>query len=289
MASFTVAIEDRARLLTAVLAASDWPQEEQEQLTHAVHPHAKQTRQFVQAYRSHPAVIGVNQALLNGVSLEELFSTVLRSTWPTFEPAEDLPNVLQIKPWLHSLADFLQESAIATEFWPQHEGVWQTAVSALEAIFEDSPLPQFLERLQKQSLDQNIVVMPNLVFPALSPVLATSQDQLLLLLPPPKAVGESPPWPFDEDPAWAAATVCHELTGYLLAQPLAKLSRVQRQTIHHAAVTLCLAQAFDESEAQAYLLRVKKEHNLPDLPDVVAKLRDYLENGRTVADLTTLF
>ncbi len=53
--------------------------------------------------------------------------------------------------------------------------------------------------------------MPNLVFPALTPVVATAGDTLALLLPPPKAVGESPPWPFDEDPGWVVAIAAEQL------------------------------------------------------------------------------
>ena len=139
MTTIRVKIDDRARLVTAVLAASHWPEEEQKTLPHAVHSHAKQTRQFVQKYKQHEAVRGVNEALLNGVTLDELVSTAIRCQWPTFEPVEPLPRLLKINEWARSLAKFEYDTEIAATFWPEHDHVWQTAVTALSRIFKDDP------------------------------------------------------------------------------------------------------------------------------------------------------
>ncbi|MBX3057761.1 MAG: hypothetical protein KF770_14950 [Anaerolineae bacterium] len=276
MTTIEVKIDDRARLVTAVLAASDWPDEEQKQLTHAVHPHAKQTRQFVQKYKYHQAIRGVNEALLNGVTLEELFSTAVRCAWPTFEPAEPLPHLLKIERWARSLADFEHDTDIATTLWVQYQDVWQEAVTALRGTFADGRVATFFDRLTRTT-NPPIVVMPNLVYPALTAVIATTQTTLYLLLPPPKAVGESPPWPFDEDPPTVVATVCHHLSIRLMADRLAALERPQRELFRHAAATLCLEAAFDEFEGQAYQLRTKKAENLPILPAVTTQLRRYLD------------
>ncbi|HRQ41438.1 MAG TPA: hypothetical protein PLD25_26255 [Chloroflexota bacterium] len=286
MTTIEVKIDDRARLVTAVLAASDWPDEEQKQLTHAVHPHAKQTRQFVQKYKYHQAIRGVNEALLNGVTLEELFSTAVRCAWPTFEPAEPLPHLLKIERWARSLADFEHDTDIATTLWVQYQDVWQAAVDALQRIFADGRVASFLDRLTQMTNPQ-MVIMPNLVYPALTAVLATTQDTLYLLLPPPKAVGESPPWPYDEDPPTVVTTVCQHLSIRLMADRLAALERAQRELFRHAATTLCLETAFDEFEAQAYQLRIKKTGNLPTLPVVTDQLRRYL-NG-DLAELVDIF
>jgi hypothetical protein len=276
MSTISIKIDDRARLVTAVLAASDWPDEEQKQLTHAVHPHAKQTRHFVQKYKYHQAVRGINEALLNGVTLEELFSTAVRCTWPTFEPAEPLPHLLKIERWARSLADFEHDTEIAETFWPAHDDVWQEAVTALTNIFQDGRVAAFLERLTKTPITPEIAIMPNLVYPALTPVLATAETTLYLLLPPPKAVGESPPWPYSEDPPHVVATVCQELAVRLMADQLALLERPQWELFRHAATALCLEAAVDEFESQAYLLRIKKANDLPQLPAVTEQLRRYL-------------
>lgn len=286
MSTLSVEIDERLRLLTAVLAISDWTVEEQNQLTHAVHPQAKQVRQFAQSFVDHPAVIGVNEALLNGVELVDLFSAALRCTWPDFSPQEELPHLLKIKNWLQSLADFTAQTAVATEFWPQHTAVWQEAQAALEQIFSAGDLLAALAQLGDVA-DTAVTLMPNLVFPMLSPVVANSDDALTLLLPPPKAVGESPPWPFDEDPGWVVATVTEQLVPYLLAADLVELNREQQTLAIHLAAAHCLASLLDDFEAQAYLLRAKKERNLPQLPTLFAQLQDEVAagNGRS---LTTI-
>ncbi len=277
MTTMTITIDDRARLVMAVLAASDWPNEEQKQLTHAVHPHAKQTRHFVQKYKYHEAVRGVNQALLNGVTVAELFSTAMRCAWPTFEPLEPLPHLLKIERWARSLADFEHDTNIVESFWQKHTDDWQTAVAALTAIFHGGQTTAFLKKLTRSAIGPQLVIMPNLVYPALTPVLASNQDAIYLLLPPLKAVGESPPWPYDEDPAQVVATTCQELAVRLMADHLAALDKGHRELFRHAATTLCLEAHFDAAEAQAYLLRAKKEHHLPDLPWVVERLLLYLD------------
>ncbi len=273
MADFQVQVDDRARLVTAVLAASDWPAIEQTQLPHATHAQAKLTRQFVEPFRGHPAVAGINQAWLNGVELDEMFSAALRCRWPDFTPVEPLPRVLQIDSWVASLADFAAASNIAAAFWPEHEAAWHTAVTELRAIFQDNRLLRFLGQMRGRPIEQAIVIMPNLVYPALSPVLASARNSLALLLPPPKAVGESPPWPYSEGAGWVTAVTCRQLAAYLLADKLAELNREQRELLIHAVTALCLEQTLDEFEGRAYLLRASKEQNLPELPALVEKLR----------------
>ncbi|WP_420645521.1 hypothetical protein [Candidatus Leptofilum sp.] len=278
MSTFSVAIDERLRLVTAVLAASDWPIEEQKQRTHAVHPHAKQVRQFVQPFTSHPAANGVNEALLNGVEIADLFSAALRCTWPDFAPTAELPTVLKINEWVASLADFAQQTAVVTDFWPQQTAVWQEAHAALKKIFDRGDLLAALGQLGDM-VETAVNLMPNLVFPALTPVVATADNALTLLLPPPKAVGESPPWPFDEDSGWVVATVAEQLVPHLLVGDLGELDSEQQVIAVHLAAAHCLATLLDDFEAQAYLLRAKKEHNLSQLPALFAQLQEAVEGG----------
>lgn len=287
MATIQVKIDERVRLVTAVLAASQWPDEEQQKLTHAVHPHAKQVRQFAQRYRHHQAVQGVNEALINGVTLEELFSTAVRCSWPTFEPTELLPNLLKIERWARSLSNFEHDSDITNQFWPQHTDHWQTAVDALNRIFQHSPVLDVFQQITRTPISADIIIMPNIVYPALTPVFASNQNQLYLLLPPPKAVGESPPWPYDEDAAYVVATVCQELSVRLLATQLAQFEQPQWELFRHAATAHCLQAHFDEFEAQAYLLRTKKEQKLPTLPAITEQLGRYMAGD--LAEFADLF
>lgn len=286
MASLFITIDERLRLVTAVLAASSWPAEEQAQLTHAVHPQAKQVRHFVQPFASHPAVSGANEALLNGVPLTDLFSAARRCTWPDFTPTLALPNVLKINDWVQSLADFARESSIESLFWAPQTAVWQEAQAALQTIFPDDRLLTALGQLGDVA-GTAVTLMPNLVFPALTPVVATAGDTLALLLPPPKAVGESPPWPFDEDPGWVVAIAAEQLAPHLLAGELAALDAASKPVAIHLAAAHCLATLLDDYEAQAYLLRATKAHHLPQLPALFAQLQDSVAggNGRALATI----
>lgn len=288
MSPFNVTIDERLRLVTAVLAISNWAEDEQNRQPHAVHSQAKQLRHFLRPFSSHPAVNGANEALLNGVALSDLFSAALRCTWPEFNPTSELPHVLKIQDWVHLLADFTRDTNISTQFWPQQTAVWQEAQMALQSTFSGEALLENLAQLTERKLETAVTLMPNLIFPALTPVVATADGALTLLLPPPKAVGESPPWPFDEDPGWVVAATCKHLIPHLLAAELAQLDEDQQTVAVHTAVAHCLSQLLDDFEAQAYLLRTKKAHNLPQLPALFARLQEEVEggNGRS---FTTLF
>lgn len=283
-----VEIKDRTRLVMAVLAASDWPQHEQSQRTHAVHAHAKETRRFVQPYASHPAVIYANDAIARNVPLSDLFAAALRSTWPELHPYEQMPGPLLDGKWVQLLHEFLRDTAVAERFWSPHRALWDEAVADLADIFAASPLLSYLTTLTQRPLPQTVIVMPNLVFPALQTVLAETKQNLYVIVPPPLAVGESPPWPFREDPPTVQVAVCHALIDHLLADTLANLDDTQAATLLHAITTLFLETAVDEGEAMAYLVRAKKQHKLPTLPLVVENLRQQLSKDQPLDFLKLL-
>lgn len=250
MSEIHIGSSDQVRLVGVALAASNWPEQEQTGLRHAVHPHAKATRQWVQPFSQQEAIGQLNEMLASGRSLAEVYARGLREV-----------------DWL---VGFGQETAVAADFWPLHEEVWQTAVSELHHIIDTAKLASFLQRLVRHSQLPALQVHPNLLYPALTPVLAVTETSWHLLLPPPKAVGESPPWPYAEDPGWVVAQLCQALLPQMLGVG-------QDQTpLLHALTTVCLGELIDDFEAQAYLLRSKKQHKLPRLPQLVSQVEDYL-------------
>ncbi len=288
MSDVSIAIDNRVRLVAAVLAASRWPDHEQMITPHAVHTHAKMTRQYVSDFANHAATEAVNTMLENDqLALVDLFGAALRCSWPMLEASEPLPAAYTNGEFLEQLADFYTDSAVAAFFWSDHNAVWQEAAQDLEQIFQNSRLPDFLSKLIGIDLTQNIIVVPNLVYPALQPIVANTAETLYLILPPPRAWGESPPWPYHEDAGWVMAQSCYALTETLLAGVLQSMDDNQRALLRHAAVTLCLEETANEQEAMSYLVRSKKQYNLPDLPTIVEKMRTYLENpgAGSLADL----
>lgn len=284
MSEVSVSIDNRVRLTAAVLAASHWPDHEQAQKPHAVHTQAKMTRQYVSDFAGHPATNTVNALLESGdLDLAALFSAVLRANWPLLEPTESLPEAYADGTFLEQLADFYTDSAIAAFFWSDHNAVWAEAARDLKEIFENSKLPDFLRKLTGQELAQNIVVTPNLSYPTLQTIGAETADTLFLIIPPPPAWGESPPWTYHKDPGWVVARSCYALAKILLAGQLQSLDSSQQQLIYHAAVTLCLKETLNQKESESYLVKSQKQYNLPDLPATVEKMRAYLENPDTGA------
>jgi hypothetical protein len=270
-----VTIDERARLVMALLAASGWPEREQAEQAHAVHFHSKQTRQYVRHSSDHQAVILLDQLLDGGLSLAELFTAVLRCRWPELVPTEPLPGPLIDESWLRATAEFYEDSALGS-FWAEHQDPWHEAQKDLTAIFQDSQIIRFLSQLLDQPLSRSIMVVPSVVYPMLNPVMAETNRSVFFILPPAKAWGESPPWPFGEDPGWVIAQSCWHLSAYFMADTLSRLDEKNQALLRHAAVTLCLEQEFDEAEAMAYLVRSRKEHNLPQLSLVTEDLREYL-------------
>jgi hypothetical protein len=237
------------------------------------------TRQYVSDFSSHPAAETINDLLENGeLLLADLFEAALRSSWPLLEATEALPDAYTDGVFLEQLADFYTDSAVAAFFWSDHKAVWQEAARDLEQIFQKSKLPGFISQLLNRELTQNIVIVPNISYPALQAVVARTAETLYLILPPPRAWGESPPWPYNEDPGYVVAQSCYALAETVLADVLQPLDSSQQTQLYHAAVTLCLEETMNEQESLSYLVRSKKQHNLPDLPATVEKMRAYLED-----------
>ena len=268
MPQIEVLLDPRIRLATAVLAASRWPAWEQAIETHAVHPHAKQVRHFVAPFQAETAVQQLNQQLDADQDCQALLSTMLTTPWEAYQTREVPAG------WSLAVADFLHKTQIAQQFWPAHDALWQTAVSELQTILHATPLPNLWQSLSEK-LPNRVQIMPTLVYPMLQPFRLTAPQQLLVLLPPPKAVGESPPWPYREDPPWVVVQLSNTVLTTIL--PTTGLTAVQSQQLRHAAIAIGLEQSFDPFECQAYLIRCRKAFQLPDMPQVADRLRTWLD------------
>ncbi len=276
MSQIIVSLDNRARAVTAVLSISDWPAMEQAIAPHAVHPHSKQTTYFVEAHGEKPAVSLLNQGLANGATLVDFFTAAQRCSWPDFAPQDKLPAALADSKWVAAMANFVAASNIKTQ-WRDDGEPWQTAHDDLTAVYQDSKLPGFIRKLCGESMDKPVTIIPTVVYPMLEPVIAETADTVYMILPPAKAWGESPPWPYGEDHGWVIAQSCYYLLRHFLRNILAQKDETQQGLLIYSAVTLCLEEEFDEAESMTYLVQKKREQKLPTLPLAVENLRDYLE------------
>ena len=264
----TVALDNRARLLAAVLATSDWPALEQAQAPHAVHTQSKLTKLAMTAAfpQPHPATAVVNTALASGVGLGDLFTAALCA------PGEAIPARLPSH-FAADLADCGRKAGLEAGLWAEQAAVWHEAIADLEAIFANTPLPRFLAKAMGRPLAKPVVIVPTLVYPMLNAVVAETAAALTLIIPPPKAWGESPPWPYRDGHDVVLAETCRELLHHLLADELRPLPPREIELYKHAAATLFLEEALTDGEGLSYLVRTKRQFNLPELPAKVEALR----------------
>lgn len=279
MSDVQVQVVNRIRLAVAILAAGDWPQYEQETFAaHAVHPHAKATRQYALDYADHPAVTRLNMLLPAGLDLSALFSTVVRCAWPTFDPVEALPGPFADGEWAAELGDFYVDTAIAAFFWADHDDLWETAAVDLRRIFPDNSLHTYLQALSATGQTRQIIIVPNLVYPATQTVVATNADTYYTILPPPKAVGESPPWPYRDGADWVAAECCFHLLSPTLGQELSGFSAEMEDLLRHAATIVYLERYQNDGAALLYRARCQKEMGPARITVAEEAVRAYLKD-----------
>ena len=246
-----VTIDERIRTATALLAASNWPAMEQAITPHAVHPHSKQTMHYMEPYKADAAVTALNAALDAGGGMKGLFATAVSTNPHTaFAAAADLPA-----------------------FWAKHAAAWDEAVTDLKAIFDGKPIVGAVAALTGIEVNKPVRLVPTIVYPLLTPVVVENSDHIFIILPPAKAWGESPPWPFGDDPGWAVAQVAFYLSQHLLGDELAQMDATDGLVRLHAIVVLCLEREMNDAEAMAYLVRTKKEQKLPQLMAAVEAMR----------------
>ena len=281
MSEVKVTVDNRVRLVAAALSASDWVEKEQELAgRHAVHPHAKQTRQYLTDFADHPLITRLNEIIADGRDLTSLFSIAARCSWPMFEVQEPLPEPYADGALAGQLADFYVDTAIAAFFWSEHAAAWQEAERDLRAIFHNHLLAEFIGQLQGRPLEQPLVITPNLLYPARRSLVAMTQTATTLILSLPPAWGESAPWPFRDGVDWTLSEACRTVCEVVLAETMAHLDDNQKALLLHAAATLFLEQAIGEPAALSYLVQTKKAQKLPQLPLIVENLREQLRLRR---------
>ncbi|MBN2469400.1 MAG: hypothetical protein JXN59_01655 [Anaerolineae bacterium] len=292
-----VKIDDRVRLMSALLAATSWPDFEQERKAHGTHAHARATRRLVQVYDKHPAALILQALLDRGLPLEDVFAYILGLDWPGLlgdhNPTWAPPT------WARHLLNFYEKARLE-EWWAQENEVWSRSITEAQRMLKDAPLASFLRPFVGE-FSADFVFVPNLCYPTDIEVGVAAGDSLYCITPPRVAWGDNPPWPFDEDPAhiFSAALVQYGrllMSRYLQAHPEALATAAARKlpispelAAQHdtweaqflalfgaGSVAIYLEDHISPQEAQAYILLEKKARGLVELPGVVSVLRRYL-------------
>lgn len=301
-----VRLDKRLRMMSAVLAATDWPEKVQKKNPHGTHAHARATTRFISDHRAHPAVKSMQRLLDNGAPLEAIFTFALFLRWP------DLTLELESQPgwvpahWVDDLHDFCQKSGLV-DWWEQEDSAWMKSEQESQRMFNAVTFKPFLTPFIGK-ITEKLVFVPNISYPSDQEIGIRLGQELLCMAAPRLAWGDSPPWPFDEDPAHIYRAALSQYGRLLLipymrahAERVAAAAKTplpvskpfsdlytgwEEQFIAlfvAAAVAIFLEDYVSEVEAKAYVLMAHKAQGMTILPGTISVLRRYLsehEAGR---------
>ncbi len=295
----TIQLSDQIRLISAVLSITDWPQKAQERQPHGTHAHARATRKFLEPMKAHPAVQGMQHILDQGAPMEALFDFALRMTWPGLE-IEQMPTWAPLG-WNALLRDFYSQSGLE-KLWKNEEFQWQAALAQAERAFREVSYKPTLKPFFGE-VQQELVFVPNITYPSESEVTLLFDNRIICISPPRLAWGDSPPWPFDEDPAYIRRVALSQYCKILMidylrhhAEKVAQASETplpvsdqfraryptwqeQFTNLYIGAISaIYLEERVSKSEANAYVLMERKAAGKTTLPGMISVLKRYLND-----------
>jgi hypothetical protein len=298
MDTVTVKIDDRIRLMSALLAVTSWPEDEQRRKPHGTHAHARGTRKFLQAHDKHPAALILQALLDRGVPLEDIFGYILGLSWPGLAGEQAQP-VWAPPTWARHLLDFYEKTGLRG-WWQDEDEVWERSHRESEKVFVGKDFRAFM-RPFVGDFNDDLLFIPNVCYPTDQPIGVAVDGMLCCITPPRIAWGDNPPWPFDEDPAHVYRAVLMQYGRLLMSRYLEphgpvleeaaqkKLPVARKFAEVHPSwedqfltlfgtglVAIYLEDHVSKQEAQAYVLMEKKAQGLSELPGVVSVLRRYL-------------
>lgn len=263
----TVRIDNGVRLAGALLAASDWPDYEQTVKPYKPHRVAELAHRHLAALAAHPAVTAARASVGDGAGLTNFFIHPLNGSWPA-AVTDHLPD--------------FEAAAQLDVLWTETQADWTQAENDAREVSTRADLRQFLSDLFG-SLSREITLVPNLLFPGLLPLTLQTATEVVLIQPPPKAWGASPPWRYNERPDEVEAALAEAYARHLFETSLpAEQAALQphASAFALAAAVLFLRQAEGEAAGDQFMMMEKRTRNLPKLPALVVALEPLLADRR---------
>ncbi len=304
----TVKLDDRARLMSAMLAATSYPDLAQTRRHHGTHAHARATRKYMNTFKAHPAVQALEHLIDQRAPLEALFTLALVLKMPDFtltHPPRWMPT-----DWNHALRDLYERAELAA-FWREEADEWDKALQDAERAFTNVQFKPFLSDFIGD-FPERFFFVPNISYPTDHEMGLRMGSDLICVVHPRLAWGESPPWPFDEDPAHVYRRALQQFGRLLMmnylrvhADKIAEISQTQLpvgeqfQSMYPTwqeqftnlfvagAVALYLEDHVSKTEADAYVLMERKVRGITILPGMISVLRRYL-NEKAAGRYTAL-
>jgi hypothetical protein len=296
-----VRLDDRVRLMSALLAATDFPEKSQRRKPHGTHAHARATRKLLGDHAQHPAVQTTQALLDQSTPLEALFKLALRLSLPDLQLSGEAPTWMPAG-YLDKIRDFYNVTQLAN-WWQRERGVWDKAVTEAQHVFVATDFREFLLPFVDE-IHGEFVFIPNISYPTNYELGLRLDNELICIAPPPLAWGDNPPWPYDEETmrmhSYRAAISQYGrllLTERLqsnrdkLAEaaqeelPLNEQFRTDFPTWEEqfielfvtALVAMYLEQHMNQAEYKSFVLMERKMRGMNILPGTVSVLRRYLQ------------
>lgn len=296
-----VRIDDRVRLIGALLSLTTHPADIQAIRPHGTHIHARNTRRALADVSGEPAITLTQQMLDNGTSLETLFTLAMHLHPETLDIVRPLPGWVAAN-WAESLKEFSKKARLNLWF-AKERGFWDKALSESESAFAKVAFRPLLSQFF-DSIPQKLVFIPNLLYPSERELTIPFENEIICIAPPPLAWGDNPPWPYNDD-AMLYYTLRNALGGYgkfLLDRALDAapdvVAEVTEQTLPvndqfrkafptwrgqfrelfaNALTALYLEDYVSEREYRAFVLIEQRMRGMNILPGTVSVMRRYME------------
>jgi hypothetical protein len=299
MSPITVQLDNRVRLMSALLSLTTWPEQEQAYKPHGIHFHAKRTRDALADAEYHPAVVTMQELMESGLPLDAIMSFSAYLTWPDLT-VRNVPAWVSAD-WPAQIRDFAQTTPLA-DLWANDEAAWNTVVGeAQRALVPGDPLNMLSRFFGPQ--DADLVFMPNICYPTSETLGFRDGRRLVCIDPPPIAWGNNAPWPYDDTPADTPRNAFSAYAKILLHEMLdanpdaAEAARKVKLPVPNTFIArhpdwfeqfavlfvsgvtaLYLRETFNTVEAKAYTMMVHKAHGFEALASVIDVLEKYLES-----------
>jgi hypothetical protein len=293
-----IRIDDRVRLMSAVLAATNYPDKSQERKKHGTHLHARGTRKLVAEHNHHPAVHAMQYLLDQDIPLASMYSYVLRLTWPGLA-ADEMPRWVPPR-WNEHLKHFYELTKLS-KWWTDEAAQWEPPMRHLREIFGKVDLYSFLEPFFGPVVE-TLVFMPNISYPSDQNIGLRIGGELIAIIPPPIAWGDSPPWPYKDDEALAYRAALTEYISILMSAFMSQNAELIKSLAERplpmedkfvakhptwqdqftalfkaAVIALFLEDSVSTLEAKSFMQYMQKVEHLTAMPGIITIFRRYLD------------
>lgn len=293
----SVIVDDRVRLIAAALAGTTFPDTAQALHAHGTHAHARATRKRMSPFKSHEAIRALQTLLDQRAPVEALFTLALVMKLPDF--ALDRPPRWMPAHWNDALHD-LYLRADLPQWWADQAEEWTQALHDSQRVFASIAIKPFLSAFVG-NIRERFFFIPNICYPGNQELGVRLGSDLVCIIPPRLAWGDSPPWPYDEDPAHVYRAVMAQFGRLLMmdylrihAGQIGEIAQTplpvsaQFQSLYPTwqeqftnlfvagAVAIFLEDHVSKAESQAYVLMERKVRGITILPGMISVLKRYL-------------